>query len=75
VADVIDREDLPTNFCPRNGKARYPTEHAARVALAGIVIERNRGRPGVARRKETRVYGCDRCGGWHLTSQPFRPTS
>lgn len=24
------------------------------------------------RRRETRAYECDDCGGWHLTSQPQR---
>lgn len=46
-------------------KRRFETEHDARVELVGAVIARNRGK---GKRKECRVYSCDRCGGFHLTS-------
>jgi hypothetical protein len=49
----------------RCSKARYPTEHSARVALVGVLISHNSGRK---KRKECRVYHCGKCHCWHLTS-------
>jgi len=53
--------------CRWTGKARYPDERSARVALAGAIVVHNRGRE---QRREQRAYACDSpaCGGWHLTS-------
>lgn len=48
-----------------SGKVRYFSFADADLALAGI----DRSRPN---RRESRVYPCPLCGGWHLTSQPFR---
>jgi len=53
--------------CPKNGKVRWPTEHAAQVALVGAVMKANRGNQ---KRRECRYYECSVCRGWHLTSQP-----
>ena len=50
-------------------KVYYPTEHAAQVALVGAVVKRNR---GSVRRRESRTYQCPQCGGFHLTSKPYR---
>lgn len=52
------------------GKIRYPSEAVARTELCGTVIARNRGR---AKRRETRVYPCAACDGWHLTSMSTAP--
>lgn len=51
------------------GKLRYRTEHEARTELVGALIAKNRGRN---ERRECRVYVCDLCGGFHLTSSPLR---
>ena len=53
--------------CP-TGKVQYATERDARIALAGAVVDFNRGR---CHRKESRVYLCDKCPAWHLTSAPL----
>lgn len=49
------------------GKRRFSTEREARAELVGAIIKRNRGNQ---KRAECRVYLCDRCDGWHLTSKP-----
>lgn len=49
-------------------KKRYPTEREARMALLDAIIRFNRGQ---CHRKETRVYLCHPCHGWHLTSQTY----
>lgn len=50
-----------------SGKVKYFTFADADLALAGID---NRDRD----RRESRVYACPLCAGWHLTSQPLRTT-
>lgn len=47
------------------GKVRYRDKLGARIALA-----RTWGRA----RDESRIYRCEFCHGWHLTSQPKRVT-
>ena len=47
------------------GKTRYPTSHKAAAGLQSI---RKRSTP--ADIKPTRYYLCEKCHGWHLTSQP-----
>ena len=44
-------------------KIRYRDEIAANLALAKLQ------RQGKAGHDETRAYRCEKCGGWHLTSQ------
>lgn len=44
--------------CQATGKRRYQTSHQAED-----VVVSTRGSAG------TRVYQCDDCGGWHLTSK------
>ena len=44
-------------------KTRFVTEEEAEVALAWIILE-GEGAPY----KGVRVYACESCGGWHLTS-------
>lgn len=46
-----------------NGKLRYPTRDDALIALASCRGSRKR------KRKESRVYRCHVCNGWHLTSR------
>ena len=54
--------------CP-SGKRRWPTEHAAAVALRSARQMRFRRARGNHRGKlETRVYSCAECTGFHLTS-------
>jgi hypothetical protein len=55
----------------KTGKLRYRDENAARVVLVASRFRRAVGR-GKDRREE-RVYQCQFCLGWHLTSTPFRP--
>lgn len=49
--------------CPKQGY--YLDQASARVALANI-------RAKGSGKKPLRVYPCDRCDGWHLTSKPSR---
>jgi hypothetical protein len=49
-------------WCP-TGKRRFASAVLARIALN----EAQR-----AGREEQRRYECPICGGWHLTSQPWR---
>lgn len=44
-------------------KIRYRDEIAANLALAKLQ------RQGKTGHDETRAYRCEKCGGWHLTSQ------
>lgn len=50
--------------CERTGKVRYRTELDAKIVL-GIGLRSLPTRP-------TRVYECEFCADWHLTSQPKR---
>lgn len=52
--------------CHATGKARYPKEYDARVALVSCIVARNRGKH---ERREARIYHCPVCNGWHLTSR------
>lgn len=45
------------------GKLRYKDRIAALLALADT------SRSASGKREETRVYHCDKCHGWHLTSK------
>jgi hypothetical protein len=54
--------------CP-SGKLRYPSEA---LALEGLSTVRER-RHGADRPPECRIYFCDRCEGWHLTSAEIHP--
>ena len=49
-------------------KTRYRDEIAARLALAHITHADRTDRP----KTETRAYLCERCHGYHLTSQEKR---
>jgi hypothetical protein len=49
----------PRSTCP-TGKRRYPDRISAKLALAST---------GAAGRDEQRVYRCDKCYGFHTTSQ------
>lgn len=51
------------------GKFRYRDEQAATEALLKAW------RSMSPRRRELRAYQCDRCDGWHLTSQPADTSS
>lgn len=55
------------------GKISYFSEAEARSQLDEL-RERAKGNP---RRRESRAYACNECGGWHLTSKtppaPARP--
>ena len=48
--------------CGKNG---YPDQASARVALAAIVERKAKKLPTIP----VRVYPCDRCEAWHLTSK------
>lgn len=50
--------------CPETGKLQYPSRLDARDALAVV--------QSIPGRRECRIYRCEFCPGWHLTSQPFR---
>lgn len=45
-------------------KVRYRDRIAAQLALAKIERQDKAGRP----KTESRIYRCERCGSWHLTS-------
>lgn len=49
--------------CPST-KVRFATRAAALDSLARAK------RDPSPKRAEYRAYGCDRCGGWHLSSHP-----
>lgn len=53
-------------------KASYPSEQWARKALISIERQRDFFGERVANRREQRVYECNRCHQWHLTSQPLK---
>lgn len=53
------------------GKHRYRTERLAQLVLIEATLRANRGAPS---RQEVRHYECEKCQGWHLTSQ-LRPTT
>ncbi|MGL5824841.1 MAG: hypothetical protein ACRCYU_08490 [Nocardioides sp.] len=67
ATDPTRRRAYRHTECP-TGKRKYDTDRDARV---GAVVGRNRGRN---HRRETRIYVCPACGGWHLTSAPERTT-
>jgi hypothetical protein len=45
-------------------KQSFPDQASARLALAHVL---KKSKPGV--KAPRRVYPCDRCDGWHLTSK------
>lgn len=52
------------------GKTKFPTELDAKIALAGVQKNLSVHRRQKARGNEpTRVYQCEFCGQWHMTSQ------
>lgn len=50
--------------CPVTGKVLYPDRSTARQALAQLQV--------IPERRVCRIYRCEFCGAWHLTSKPFR---
>lgn len=53
------------------GKRQFMTEHDAQQALTEAKLQRfiyNK-----QRRRETRMYQCDKCYLWHITSMPLPP--
>lgn len=74
--------------CPKGHKIRYATFRDAQLALIDIILyvnifgddpRRRSHQKKAAKRRECRIYPppdrgtCPACGGYHLTSQPFRP--
>lgn len=49
------------------GKKNYPSQASARLALDRILRKQSLD----ATRAPKRVYPCDSCDGWHLTSKPL----
>lgn len=47
------------------GKIRYESKHLARTALKSAQSARK----SAFSKVEKRVYSCDKCSGWHLTSK------
>lgn len=45
-------------------KITFPNEKEAKFALKNIKVAIQK------HKKPTRIYECDKCGGWHLTSKP-----
>lgn len=58
--------------CWETGKKRFRDKKAAIAVLHHCVatFEMATLHGVVSRRREERCYECQRCGGWHLTSQP-----
>lgn len=54
--------DPPT--CPETGKLLYPSRLDARDALAFV--------QNIPGRRERRIYRCEFCSAWHLTSKAVR---
>lgn len=58
----------PEQTCS-SGKRRFDTEHGAQVALKSAKgMRERRSRRGYVGKVEERVYECDLCSGYHLTS-------
>lgn len=51
-------------------KIRYRTEVDAKIALSSTAYAANKN--SSEKRKESRIYRCPRCAGFHLTSQGRR---
>jgi hypothetical protein len=62
-------QDVPT--CLATGKLRFRDKKSALQALHAVVAAAALN--PASRRREQRVYKCQQCGGWHLTSQSARP--
>ncbi|HEY1700812.1 MAG TPA: hypothetical protein VGG75_13965 [Trebonia sp.] len=58
---------MTTGGRPCAPKIRFNDELGARIALLRTGSRKQR-----RKRNETRVYRCELCRGWHLTSQPKR---
>lgn len=61
LEDALRPASTAAATCP-SGKKVYPTRKTAE-----LVLEREKDRPWPAS-APVRVYGCERCRGWHLTS-------
>ena len=60
MSDLFAREDKRRDALDKN---RYDTRAEAEAVMADC---ENRGRRGLA------CYKCEYCGGWHLTSHPWK---
>jgi hypothetical protein len=66
---LVVKENMPVSIPAKCTKRRYPDRIAALMALASA--QRRQEHPSYAvagKRRETRVYRCPNCKGWHLTS-------
>lgn len=55
--------------CSRTNKTRFPNELEAKIAMANIQRKNSHFRHQKSREDPTRVYRCEFCGDWHMTSQ------
>jgi len=55
--------------CRNGGKVRYETEKQAERALATVRTDRKPWVPNYGHAIECRVYECEACQGYHLTSR------
>lgn len=63
----IQRKKQLAPKCPRTGKRYFRSAEQAQRALEDASWWRER---GDVQRQERRVYECEHCAGYHLTSQP-----
>ncbi|CAM2852393.1 hypothetical protein [Skermania piniformis] len=63
--DLAGLPPLPRIAACTTGKLAYADRDTAEATLASMDRRDQR-------RREQRVYKCPFCGGWHLTSQPYR---
>lgn len=63
---MAKRLPVTTTYCRRAGKTRYWDDVAAKLELSRISNK------GGGNQIPTRIYRCEFCKGWHLTSQPKR---
>lgn len=54
-----------------SGKVRYPSEPEALDAM--MRVRKERVRNGETRTPENRIYYCEQCEGWHLSSRELHP--
>jgi hypothetical protein len=62
--------NTPNGVCPSGKTGSYPDERSALAGLAEVRAINALYHP--RRQAPTRVYECDLCPCWHLTSQPPR---
>lgn len=61
--------NMARKICSKTGKTKYPTRLEAQLAMADIQRSNAHHHHRKYREEPVRVYPCEHCSQWHMTSQ------